>query len=97
MAGRIAAWRRAQEERARQRAARLRELDGQLREAVERREVPRPARAPMPEPGTLPPEVAALADDRQVRRAVNLLANQTGASAEEAQEAVAAYLRRAHL
>jgi hypothetical protein len=69
-------------------------MDEQLREAVERRELPRPARAPMPAPGELPDDVAALVDDGQVRRATTLLANLTGASTEEAGEAVAAYIRR---
>lgn len=83
------------EERSRARAARFRELDGQLREAVEKREIPRPARLPMPEPGTLPADVAALVDDGQVRRAATLLANLTGADEDAARAAVAAYLHRA--
>ncbi|HEX7131466.1 MAG TPA: hypothetical protein VF228_02780 [Iamia sp.] len=94
MAGRIESWRQKQERKARSRAARFKELDGQLRDAVEKRELPRPARAPMPEPGTLPPDVAALADDGQVRRAATLLANLTGASETDARAAVAAYIHR---
>jgi hypothetical protein len=94
MAGRIEAWRRQQEAKARARAKRFKDLDGQLREVVEKREIPRPAKPALPEPGTLPPDVAALVDDGQVRRATTLLANLTGASAEEAREAVAAYVRR---
>lgn len=80
--------------RARERRERFAELDGQLREAVEKREIPRPARTPLPEPGTLPPDVAVLVDDGQVRRAENLLANLTGADADAVREAVAAYVRR---
>lgn len=94
MAGRIERWRQAQELRARARATRFRQLDGELREAVEKREVPRPARAPMPEPGTLPDDVALLVDDGQVRRAESLLANLTGAGADEVRAAVAAYVHR---
>lgn len=94
MAGRIETWRQRQEERARARAARFRDLDGQLREAVEKREVPRPARAPLPAPGTLPADVAVLADDGQRRRAENLLANLTGADRDEVRAAVAAYIDR---
>ncbi|HEU5151493.1 MAG TPA: hypothetical protein VFU19_13400 [Iamia sp.] len=94
MAGRIEAWRQRLDERARARRARFAELDGQLREAVERREVPRPARMPMPAPGTLPDEVAVLVDDGQVRRAESLLANLTGAGTDEVRTAVAAYVRR---
>ncbi|HEV7720058.1 MAG TPA: hypothetical protein VGO60_02185 [Iamia sp.] len=97
MAGRIEAWRRQQELKARERAVRFKALDGQLREAVEKREIPRPAKPPMPEPGTLPPDVAALVDDGQVRRAATLLANLTGASADDARTAVAAYERRPRL
>ncbi len=93
VAGRIGAWRERQEARARARAARLRDLDGQLKEVVETREIPRPAKAPMPEPGTLPADVAVLVDDGQVRRAESLLANLTGAPAEEVRAAVAAYIR----
>lgn len=93
VAGRIETWRKAQEAKAQARAKRFEELDGQLREAVERREMPRPARVPMPEPGTLPPEVAALVDDGQVHRAVTLLANLTGAAQDDARRAVAAYVR----
>jgi hypothetical protein len=92
MAGRIEAWRQRQEAKARARAARFKELDGQLREAVEKREVPKPAKAPLPAPGTLPAEVAVLADDGQLRRAENLLANLTGAGRTEVRAAVAAYL-----
>ncbi|QYG92176.1 hypothetical protein HC251_06790 [Iamia sp. SCSIO 61187] len=94
MAGRIEAWRHRQEQRARERAARLRVLDGRLRTAVETREIPRPARAPLPAPGELPAEVAALVDDGQVLRAVTLLANLTGASPDGARAAVAAYVHR---
>ncbi len=94
MAGRIEAWRQRQELKARARAVRFRELDGQLREAVEKREVPRPARLAMPEPGTLPDEVAILVDDGQLRRARTLLANLTGAGEDEVRAAVAAYVRR---
>lgn len=94
MAGRIEGWRQRLELRARDRATRFAELDGQLREAVEKREIPRAARTPMPEPGTLPDEVAVLVDDGQVRRAESLLANLTGAEADEARAAVAAYVRR---
>lgn len=82
------------DDRAKERAARFRRMDEQLREAVEKREIPRPARTSMPAPGELPADIAALVDDGQVRRAVTLLANLTGASAEEAGEAVAAYIRR---
>jgi len=94
VAGRIETWRQRLEGRARARQARFGELDAQLREAVERRELPRPARTPMPDPGTLPVDVAVLADDGQVRRAATLLANLTGAEPAEAEAAVAAYLRR---
>lgn len=93
MAGRIERWRHQMDDRARERRARFAELDGQLREAVEKREVPRPARASLPEPGTLPPDVAVLVDDGQVRRATTLLVNLTGASEEAAREAVRAYRR----
>lgn len=92
--GRLEAWRAKQEEKARARAARFRELDGQLREAVEKRELPRPARHPLPEPGELPSDVAVLVDDGQVRRAETLLANLTGCDADEARSAVAAYVHR---
>jgi hypothetical protein len=94
VAGRIETWRQGLELKARARAARFRRLDGELREAAEKREVPRPARTPMPAPGTLPDDVALLVDDGQVRRAETLLANLTGASDDEARAAVAAYVRR---
>jgi hypothetical protein len=93
MAGRIEAWRARLDARAKARAIRFRELDGQLREAVEKREIPRPARPPLPAAGELPEEVAVLVDDGQVRRAVSLLANLTGASGADAEAAVAAYIR----
>lgn len=83
-----------QEVKARARAARFRELDGQLREAAEKREVPRAAKRALPVAGELPPEVAVLVDDGQVRRGVNLLANLCGIEAAEAEGAVAAYVRR---
>lgn len=93
--GRLDAWRQRLDERAADRAARFRELDGQMREAVEQRQVPRLARAPMPEPGALPPEVAVLVDDGQLRRGESLLANLTGCTLDEARTAVASYTRRA--
>lgn len=92
MAGRIEAWRAGLERKAQERAARFRELDGQLREAAETREVPRRARRPMPAPGELPPDVALLVDDGQVRRAESLLVNLTGCEAAEARRAVGAYV-----
>jgi hypothetical protein len=71
----------------------MEELDAQLRHAVETREIPRPAKASLPTDGTLPPEVAVLVDDGQVRRGVNLLANLCGVDSREAEPVVAAYLR----
>lgn len=94
VAGRIDAWRQRLDERARERAARFRELDGQLRELVEKREVPRRARMAMPEPGALPADVAVLVDDGQRRRGESLLVNLTGCSPDEARAAVAAYRER---
>jgi hypothetical protein len=91
--GRLDEWRQRQERKARERAARFRELDGQLREVVETREIPRAAKADLPDDGTLPPEVAVLVDDGQVRRGVNLLANLCGVEARQAEPAVARYLR----
>lgn len=95
MPGRMEAWRQRLAAKAKERQARFEELDGQLREAVEKREVPRPSRVAMPEPGDLPPAVAALVDDGQRRRAESLLANLTGCDADEARAAVAAYVGRA--
>lgn len=92
--GRIDEWRARLDARARDRQARFRRLDGQLREAVEKREVPRPRKADMPAEGTLPPDVAVLVDDGQVHRGVTLLANLTGAERAEAEHAVALYLQR---
>ncbi len=94
--GRIEAWRRRLEVKAAQRQRRFRELDGELREAVEKREIPRPAKHPLPEPGSLPDDVAALVDDGQVQRAVYMLANLTHREHHEAEHAVALYLHERH-
>lgn len=87
--------REAAEQRARDRAARFRELDAQLREVFETRELPRKPKLELPADGTLPAPVQDLLDDGQVVRARNLLANLAGLEADDATARIAAARRRA--